>query len=503
MAAPQLADLPTVPQLVERAAARYGDTPFLVANGTSLGFREVADSVSRIARHLTSRGVVTGDRVILVAPNLPELVQVWLATVHLGALPAPLNPTLTDAEIASLVADVSPALVVTDAAGDDRARAAVGGEVAVETLDTIVAEGRSQRPAAVVPAQPDDPAALVFTSGTTSRPKAALVTHAAYVLSGEAFPSWVGLRSSDRLWACLPLFHMNAQAYSLMTALAHGLSLTLSERFSASRFWTEAAELGVTATNLVGAMLEILARQPAETYRTGGLRLLYAAPAPAGPQRRDLERRFGVDIVSGYGMTEVPFGTIDSLTSRGKPGCIGRPRTHPWRAVPNEVRVAADHHGDAGELLFRNPTVSPGYWNAAKSDRRVDLNGWLHTGDVGRVDDDGDITLTGRVKEMIRRRGENIAPLEIEEALMSHPKVLIAAAFGMPSDLSEEDVGAAVVPRDGERVKAEELRVWCRSRLSAYKVPEVILIRDALPMTPTMRVAKYVLAADAHAERMK
>jgi carnitine-CoA ligase len=498
----ELRDVPTIPRLVAAAAEYFGDAPFLVTDGRAQSFREVSDAVSRIAGALARRGVAPGDRVVVMAANGPNFVHAWLAAIHLGALPAPVNPAVTARETAALVRDLAPTLILADADAAPIAREAVGNNVPVERLEEL------ENDADAVPAaraRPGDAAALVFTSGTTSRPKGAVVTHAAYVLSGESFPSWVGVGKSDRLWVCLPLFHMNAQAYSLMTAMAHGLPLVLSARFSASRFWEDAADLGVTVTNVVGAMLELLRRQPVTAFQPSGLRLIYAAPAPAARERNTLERRFGIRIVTGYGMTELPFGTIESRTSREKPGSIGRPRTHPWRPIRNEVRVvsrgAEAPLGEAGELEFRNATVSPGYWNSNSADARVDADGWLRTGDLGCIDNDGDIRLIGRVKEMIRRRGENIAPLEIEEVLMAHPSVLVAAAFGIPSALTEEDVAAAVVPRPGQEVTSDALRLWCAERLAAFKVPDVILVRDALPMTPSMRVAKNQLAAIVASER--
>ena len=269
----------------------------------------------------------------------------------------------------------------------------------------------------------------------------------------------------------MPLFHMNAQAYSLMTALAHGMPLALSARFSASGFWRDAVELGATTTNLVGAMLELLARQPDGSYRAGSLRTIYAAPAPGGAQRSQLEERFGVRIVTGYGMTELPFGTIESETSRLKPSSIGRPRRHPWRGLENEMRIVADGlevgRGEDGEFQFRNATVSPGYWNAPADTARTH-DGWMRTGDVGHIDADDDLVLTGRAKQMIRRRGENVSPLEIEDALMQHPAVEAAAVFGVPSEFTEEEIVAAVVLKPGACVAVEELRAWCADRLAAF-----------------------------------
>lgn len=495
-----LHDVPIVPALLQDAVIRHAARPFLISPNGVETFAETGVAIELMAARLARSRVGAGDRVLLQAVNAPAVVHAWLATMRVGALPAPVNTALTRVELTQIISDIMPTLVLADAAhlaGAHAAAASIG--VQVEALE-------AEAPVGAEPPEPPsadafDPAALVFTSGTTSRAKAALVTHAAYVLTGESFPSWLDLNGRDRLWTCMPLFHLNAQAYALMTALAHGMPLALSARFSASGFWREAAAFGATTTNVVGAMLEMLARQPVETFQKSALRTIYAAPAPAGEQRAHLERRFGVRIVSGYGMTELPFGAIDSPTSREKTNSVGRPRCHPWRPFGNELRITAEGsevpRGEVGELQFRNASVSPGYWNApdATASTRED-GGWFRTGDLGCVDADGDIVLTGRVKEMIRRRGENIAPLEIEEALMAHPAVLAAAGFGVPSELTEEDVAAAVVLRAGAQVTPEELRTWCAERLAPFKVPEWIAVREALPMTPTMRVAKDALARE-------
>ena len=501
-------ELPTLWELFARAVKDHGRRTFLVDAGREETFAETGSRVERVAAELAvAGGVGHGDRVLIQGVNSIALVHAWLGAMRLGALPVCLNPTLTAHELDLVLGDVEPRALLTDAAGLCAAEpaAALHG-VWLAQLDTV---GGGDAPGAPPPPPPPlpvvravDPAVLVYTSGTTSRPKAVVVTHAALVLSGEAFPSWVGLGEQERLWACLPLFHMNAQAYSLATAIAHGYSLAISTRFSASGFWREAAALGVTAANVIGAMLEILARSPEEQWVPSKLRMLYTAPAPPPARRRELEERFGVRLMSGYGMSEVPFGCIDSDTSREKERCIGKPRLHPWRAVTNELRIVGEDGlalpvGEVGELQLRNATTSPGYWNAAEgSASRLSPEGWLATGDTGYVDGDGDVILVGRLKEMIRRRGENIAPGEIEAALMEHPAVLLAAAVGIPSELSEEDVAAAVVLRDGAEVTDEELRAWCTERLAPYKVPSHFQFRASLPMTPTMRVSRHELARE-------
>jgi crotonobetaine/carnitine-CoA ligase len=308
-------------------------------------------------------------------------------------------------------------------------------------------------------------------------------------------PTWLGLFGPQRLWCVLPFFHINAEAYSLMTALANGYPMHVGAKFRASTFWRDAADLSVTAVNLIGAMLAILAKQPEDLFVPGTLRTIYAAPALEPPANRAFETRFGVKIVTGFGMSETTFGTIESPTSRAKAGSIGRARQHPAGLVPNELRiVAADGtevpDGEVGELQFRNPAMTPGYWNAPEISARTLADGWLHTGDAGYVDPDGDVILVGRYKEMIRRRGENIAPREVEDVLTLHPAVREAAVIGVPSELSEEDVVACVILEPGQTADEESLRAWSAQRLAPYKVPLRVVFRDAFPLTPTMRVAK-------------
>jgi acyl-CoA synthetase (AMP-forming)/AMP-acid ligase II len=280
-----------------------------------------------------------------------------------------------------------------------------------------------------------------------------------------------------------------------MTALSHGFALALTPKFHASTFWHDARALGVTSVNVVGAMVEFLAAQPENTWVESPLRTIYAAPGPPPAQRDRLEGRFRVRILTGYGMSENPFGCAESASSRMKAGSIGRPRQPASRAFLNELRIVRQEGGDAepgeaGELCFRNPVMTPGYWNAPEVTATTIKEGWLHTGDAGFRDQDGDAFLTGRYKEMIRRRGENIAPAEVEDALLAHPAVRAAAVFGVPAGLLEDEVVAVVVLQDGARPDEAALKAWAATRLAAYKVPSRIHFRDSLPTTATHRVVK-------------
>jgi crotonobetaine/carnitine-CoA ligase len=470
----------SVPALLVAAAETFGSAPALVTSRGTESFADLLRHTTAAAAAIRRRGAGPGDRVLIAAGNSPAAVHAWLGAIYAGAVPAAVNPDLTGPEMAYLVQDLKPSLTLNER-GVAGLRGGRGG------IDPHAAD-------------PLEPAAIVYTSGTTSRPKGVLVRHAAYTEAGRAFPSWVGLGAEERLWACLPLFHINAQAYSVMTALAHGHSLALTAKFHASSFWRDARALGVTSVNVVGAMLAMLERQPAASWVESSLRTIYAAPAPATPAARSaLEERFRVRIAGGYGMSENPFGCAETATSRAKAACIGRPRQPAADAFVNELRVVEPESGrDAetgkvGELWFRNPVLTPGYWNAPEITERTLAEGWLHTGDAGYVDADGDVFLSGRYKEMIRRRGENIAPAEVEAALLSHAAVAAAAAFGVPSELTDDDVVAAVVLSPESSAGEDELRQWAGRSLARFKVPSRIVFRDSLPMTATQRVAKDVL----------
>ena len=407
---------------------------------------------------------------LATARNDSRYVFLWLATAYLGAVYVGVDPRQTEAELDGFVGQVRPKLVVADS-----------------ELDELFAEaGELEGPG---PAEHDDPAVLIPTSGTTGRSKLVTQTHRAYAMAGEGFPWWLGLTEDDRLMTSLPLFHVNAPAYSVLGSVAARASLVLLPRFSASGFFDSARRYGATEFNAIGAMLEILMRHPERPDDADNpLRLAYAGPTPPEERHLEFERRFGLELRSGYAMSETTYGTVWAHGTRPY-GTLGSPRQHPTLGRVNEARVASD-----GELELRNPAVMKGYWGMPEETARVLApDGWLKTGDLVRENDDGTYTFLGRKKEVIRRRGENVAPAEIEEALASHPDVLEVAVVGVPSELSEEDIKAFVVMREGAEADLDELRDWASRRLTAFKVPSQYELLDELPHTATGRVAKHRL----------
>jgi len=492
----------TIPELLHDAASSDPDAVWLRTDEGLLSFAGAACAVAATAERLGAAGVQRGDLVVVTARTTPPYLLCWLALSALGAITVPTNPQSAPAELAGLVAQTSPRAVVSDRGLQPLlAEAGIPGSLQLNA-DVLVGDWQRADPEydrlPVARVSPDDVAVLIPTSGTTGKSKLVMQTHRAYTMAGEGFPHWLGLTRDDRLLTALPLFHINAPAYSVMGSLACGAGLVLLPRFSASGFLDAARRHGATEFNAIGAMVEILMRQPprpddAETP----LRLCYTGPAPSRERQEAIERRFGLRIVCGYALSETTYGLVWPRWTRPF-GTLGAVRQHPSLGVVNEARVVADDGrrlgpGEVGELLLRNPAVTPGYWGMPEETAQAVVDGWLHTGDLVTVDDNGVYTFVARTKEVLRRRGENLSPLEVEELLAEHPDVLECAVVGVPSELSEEEIKAFVVAVPGRSVDFVELRAWAASRLSGFKVPRFWQRLDELPRTATARVAKHRL----------
>jgi crotonobetaine/carnitine-CoA ligase len=287
----------------------------------------------------------------------------------------------------------------------------------------------------------------------------------------------------------------------VLGSVAARAGLVLLPRFSPSTFLDLARRYGATEFNAIGAMIEMLMRQPERPDDAENpLRRAYTGPAPTEARQLEIERRFGLRLVCGYAMSETPYGTIWPRGTRPY-GTLGAIRQHPTLGRVNEGRVMRDDApvppGEVGELELRNPAVMLGYWGMAEETARVlRPDGWLRTGDLVVENPDSTYTFVGREKEVIRRRGENLAPAEVEEALATHPAVAEVAVVGVPSDLTEEEVKAFVVPAGQEDPDAADLHAWAADRLTRYKVPRYIEVVAELPHTPTGRVAKHQLPRD-------
>jgi carnitine-CoA ligase len=501
----------TIPQLLLDAASRDGDGIWIRSDEGSMSFAGALAQTAATARALREAGVRHGDLVLVTIRTTPSYLLCWLALASLGVVTVSANPRSAPAELAGLAEQTRPRAVITDTGLlplTSEAGFAGQPELGILDADELTAGWAGGGKAAALAGDGawlgagvshDDVAVLIPTSGTTGKSKLVMQTHRAYALAGEGFPYWMELTAADRLMTSLPLFHINAPAYSVMGSLACGAGLILLPRFSASTFLDAARKHGATEFNAIGAMLEILMRQPARADDADTpLRLCYTGPAPARERQEEMERRFGLRIVVGYAMSESPYGLIWPRGSRPYE-TLGSLRQHPQLGVINEARVVDDEGADlppgrTGELLLRNPVITPGYWGMPEQTAEVITpEGWLHTGDLVTADSDGTYTFVARKKEVLRRRGENLSPAEVEEALASHPAVQECAVVGVPSELSEEEVKVFVVPVPGARLDFAELHAHVAALLAAYKVPRFWQAIEELPRTPTSRVAKHRL----------
>jgi len=493
----------TIGRLLANAAARDPRGVWLRSDEMTLTFDGAAASVAGVALALRSAGVRRGDLVLVTARSTPPYLLCWLALASLGAVTVPVNPRSAPAELAGVVGQVAPRALITDAdLGPLIDSAGVGAVPALGVLDAgelLGAEGSTAELADV--AGPDDLAVLIPTSGTTGRSKLVMQTHRAYAMAGEGFGFWLELTAADRLMTSLPLFHINAPAYSVMGSLACGAGLVLLPSFSASGFLDAARRHGATEFNAIGAMLEMLLRQPPRPDDADTpLRLCYTGPAPERGRQLEMERRFGLKIVVGYAMSESPYGLIWPRGTRPY-GTLGAARQHPVLGTVNEARVVGPDGrvlpaGETGELQLRNPVTTQGYWGMPQETAALFAEGgWLRTGDLVTAGGDGMYTFVARQKDVLRRRGENLSPLEVEEVLEAHPAVLECAVVGVDSELSEDEVKAFVVPADGASISWEQLRAFAAERLASFKVPRYWQLIAELPRTTTARVAKHQLPA--------
>ena len=490
-----------------------GRRAFMLFDGATWSWEAFGDAVERTSRALTTQGIGKGDRVGVIGTNSDAHVLMLFALARIGAIMVPVNPEFGVQEARYVLHHAEVSGVVASESTIDVARGACEG------LKThpwfMLLDGKrndapsfreliDEAPEAVLPGDvsPDTTCLIVYTSGTTGFPKGAMHSQRSFVTGGEAFVQRVHLQHDDRVMIVLPLFHINALFYSVAGTLAAGASMVIVPRFSASTFWQTAVETGATEVNIIEAIGTILKNRPrSEFRREHRIRTVYGVREGVAPTFRE---EFGIPhLIGGYGMTEIPGVTCNPFEGPQKPGSMGPVGRHPDPARPwAECRVVDDEGrdvpaGEVGELIVKTPIIMQGYFRDAEQTRAAFREGWFLTGDLVRRDEDGYFYFVSRKKDIIRRRGENIAGAELDRVVGAHPAVHEAAAIAVPSELGEDEILVAVVAKPGHSVNAEDIAQWCRERLAAMKVPRFVAVVDELPHTPTHKVAKQILRADA------
>jgi acyl-CoA synthetase (AMP-forming)/AMP-acid ligase II len=490
--------VPTLLNVLE--AGQEDHLAVVVPDGPSLSYRRLREEVFRGAEALTSRGITRGDRVALVYPNSAEAVVLFLSAALAGTA-APLNPAYKADEHSFYLLDTRARALLVPPGGGQAAREALPeGAVTIEAAfdddsrlhfdGNGVAGGGAH---AETPAQ-DDVALVLHTSGTTSRPKMVPLRHRHLAASvANIVPSYE-LTADDVSLCLMPLFHVHGLLASALATLASGGTVVIPPRFSPFDFWSLVERHSVTWYSAVPTIHQMLV---ARGRRQAGARLRFArscSSALAPDLMRQLENLFEAPVLEAYGMTEASHQMASNpLPPRERrPGSVG-----PGTGVEVAILDGAGAHlpgGALGEVAVRGPNVMDGYEGNPVANAEAFANGgWFRTGDQGRLDADGYLTLTGRIKELINRGGEKIAPREVDEALLRHPAVAEAVAFAVPHPTWGEEVAAAVVLK-GE-VSQRDLIDFCRQQLADFKVPRRLFFVSAIPRTATGKIQRKQVAA--------
>jgi acyl-CoA synthetase (AMP-forming)/AMP-acid ligase II len=471
----------------------------LPGDGTEVGYGFLADQVERLAASLRRSGLAPGQVVAIALPNGIEFLVSLLAAVRARLVVAPLNPaykaeefrfflTVSRAQVVIALSDANPVREVAKALNLpawSASRSASGAAQISGAGFSAATTGAPEEPL------PEDIAILMHTSGTTGNPKAVPLTHANVMASARNISTQYRLSPADTGLVVMPLFHGHGLIGAALSALCAGAKLTLPDRFSARLFWPMVKAHAVTWYSAVPTIHQILLlRADSDNAPTqSGLRFIRSCSAALAPATlKQLEDRFSAPVLEAYGMTETSHQVASNPSPPGarKPGSVG-PGTNVDVAIMDEsgnpLKIGA-----TGEVVVRGETVMRGYYHNPEANQAAFINGWFRTGDLGFLDQDGYLWLTGRIKEMINRGGEKISPVEVDAVLLSDPAVIDAASFSVPDSIYGEEIHAAVVPKAD--VTAEELQSYCRNRLADFKVPKVIHFVKELPRDATGKVER-------------
>jgi crotonobetaine/carnitine-CoA ligase len=492
----------TLGSVLDDKARRFPDRVFVIGeDGARWTWREFARDVHRAAHFLVTRGLGRGDTFNLHLGNCPEFLIFWMAAAKTGTVMVPTNPVSTPDELAYILEHSGARMAITERAYAETCHAA---RARCPRLADVVESRPLARLTAELPDTPlgvavgaRDEISMQYTSGTTSKPKGVLLTHANYIYGGEVMAKAMRVGPSDRHLVVLPLFHAGAQLHAFLPMLLTGGSVAVMERFSASRFVTQAIEHEATLAALFAAPIRMLLAQPRrpDEGRTK-IRACSYAQNVTPQQFAEWHERFGARLLQIWGMTEtMSLPLMHPLDLPPKPLSMGMP------VLGYEVRVVDETGretppGVTGELIVHGEpglSLMKGYFRNDKATAETLRDGWLYSGDQAYVDEEGWFFFVDRKKDMIKRAGENVAASEVEDVLKQHSAVFDAAVVGVPDPVRDQSIKAYVIVREQATATAGELIAWCRERLSPFKVPEVVEFRESFPRTSVGKIQKHLL----------
>lgn len=492
----------TVHALLDRCAHQFGSRAYAIAGGQEWTYAQLGEMSRRFADRLMAFGAARETRVLVLMPASETYLALWFAISRIGATEAPINPAYKGVLLRQLIETASPSLCIVDDSFREQFDQASEGLIAADRVrnphELFEPSEPIDHPEDI---GPRDVASIIFTSGTTGRSKGVMMSHRHELSFSLAYAEITGLRADDTTYNFLPFFHIAAKFVALGTMLVGG-RMFLRPGFSVSNFWTDVRTHGVTVCSAVGGLCHMLNSQPArEDDADNPLRLIYAVPVP-WEFKEPFERRFGLTLIEGYGGTEcnlVAYSRIDDPTPRG---AVGRASPHFDIQIQRDDGFPATT-GEAGEICVRPHypgTMMNGYLGMPEKTLEATQDFWFHTGDRGLMDAEGYLFFLDRMKDAIRRRGENISSFEVERILNACPHVAESAVVPVPSELAEDEVKAFVVLKEAGTISEEYLFRYAMESMPYFMVPRFIEFRASLPRTPTMKIMKTELRAEGNTE---
>ncbi|MBK8247859.1 MAG: AMP-binding protein [Gemmatimonadetes bacterium] len=495
---------PSLGHLLRARALSDGARVFLRFGEQAISFADADRRTDQVAVWLRTQGIQRGDRVGVMLPNGLDFPLAWLGIAKAGAVLVPLNTQYRAHDLAYTLGDAGVRLVLADptfvpvlAACGATAYEVAAGQLAVPGQGGIGVALNAAPTGGDIAVGPDDLLNIQYTSGTTGDPKGCMLTHEYWLLLSARAARFASMTRDDVALTAQPFYYMDPQ-WNVGMCLAAGCSLVILPRFSASTFWRSVKATGTTFFYVLGTMPVFLLKQPPDPAVERGHRVRFVSCSGIVPQlHAAFEERWGVPWREAFGMTETGVDLVvpvDDVASVGS-GAVGRPvEGKDARVVDAEGHPLGDD--EVGELCVRGRGMMRGYWNKPEATAERIRDTWLHTGDLAWRDARGYYHLVGRLKDMIRRGGENISAAEVEGVLAEHPAVRAAAVMSVPDELRGEEVKAFVQRQEGAAVDPADLVAFVRDRLAAFKVPRFIEFVDDFPRTPSERVAKHQLVRD-------
>jgi long-chain acyl-CoA synthetase len=487
-------------QILSDSAAREPEQIAIKLDDFELNYALLEQAAMRVARLLRSRGIEPGDRVALMVPNVPQFAAIYYGILRVGAVVIPMNVLNKRREVEFFLRDSGAKLVFVwqDFCREGEPAAAAAGSdcISVDLQEFTQMLFEEEPLTELVERDQADTAVMLYTSGTTGTPKGAELSHANLVENCTVCVDLFELHDNAVVLGALPLFHAFGQTCALNTCVLAGGMLTLIPRFDGSKALEIIQRDKVTVFEGVPTMYGAMLHAPDRSqYDASSLRLCASGGAAMPVElMRAFEAAFDCKVLEGYGLSETsPVASFNHPDRERKPGSIGTP----VRGVEMRIVDADDRElptGEIGEIVIRGHDVMKGYWGRPDATAAAIRDGWFHSGDLGRIDDDGYFFIVDRKKDMIIRNGFNVYPREIEEVLYAHPAVREAAVIGLPHDEFGEEIGAAISLKDGEYTTPAELREFVKEQVAAYKYPRKIWIVDELPKGPTGKILKREIA---------